>query len=169
MTETLTAEERAYALQRGVHFPEDVPLFAKLVRLYDAALAERDTALARVPLAQKCDNYRTALDAWNDEITARIKAQGELSTALARIAELDEQGGRWRDLATTRAARIAELEADRVAIDLHSRGLIDSLAALRTRIARAVAELEKFFAVNETQQIDPQGIEHIERAREALR
>jgi len=77
-----------------------------------SARAERDTALASVPLAQKCDNYRTALPAWNDEITARIKAQGERDTALARIAELTEhnvqQGVRYE----FRIARaVAELEA----------------------------------------------------------
>lgn len=71
MSEELTAEERAYALKRGVHMPEDVALFAKLVRLYDAALARAEAA-------------ERALRFASDE---HGKADAECETLQSRLAE----------------------------------------------------------------------------------
>ena len=88
---------------------------------------------------------------------------------LARSGELVAQEiGRANDAESERdTARAALAVAEQDIRFLLEPG--PPLAALQAKVARAVALLETFYAINEHEQIDPQGIEHIERALEALR
>jgi DNA repair ATPase RecN len=186
VSEELTAEERAYALKRGVHMPEDVALFAKLVRLYDAALARIGEAIADekrdASSLEACEKHLSIVIEARDEACAKVEsldeqwheACAERDTALEKRHEAIQEQARLADGCNAALARIAELEERLEKTRLHWEERNDDANALRGRIARAVAELEG------APDVDPEGegvtigqiadaFDAIKRALEALR
>jgi hypothetical protein len=109
MTEELTAEERAWCLAAAYN----APCVQRLLRLYDAALAQ-----------SKADRE------WCAEMTRLNDLRGqERDAALARAAELEADQKRHLESIAGEARCLGQLRTD--------------LDTERSRIARAVAELEK--------------------------
>ncbi len=89
--EALTDEERAYALKRGVHMPEDVELFAKLVRIHDRLEAE-NRAQGDTIAGLEDEDGETA----QELIDAEKRHLAEALDLAQRIAELETENRELR-------------------------------------------------------------------------
>lgn len=116
---------------------------------HDALLGVMDTPELAQQVVDGVNATETYREDCNTYHTALLETLPKLDAAEARVAELVAEVAalktEWaeHDGVPVLEARIAELERDRVAIDLHSRELIETVGHLRGRVTVLEAELAR--------------------------
>ena len=138
-----------------------------------SALAELETANARLLMpdgSSRIVSLKTELDTLKRQLTEEAETRGKLEAELERVvAQSTEDEMAVREAHIKTGNELHELKAELEAMKLVAKAYQDAEGALQAKVAVAVALLEAFETANESQQIDPEGVEHAWAALEALR